>query len=59
MKWLRLLFTRQADDIVEAIHSGNEAKLKATSKEAKQLRDLLRKNGITMQIYVATGGGKK
>lgn len=55
---LKLLFTKQADREVKAIHATSDKILKDTAYEAKQLRDLLKKNGITMQIYVATGGGK-
>lgn len=52
------LFNRffKTDQKVHDIHEDTDKILKDTAKEAKQLRDLLRKNGVTMQIYIATGG---
>lgn len=56
MKLLVKLFTHKTDKIVEEIHEKNRQDLKAASKEAKALKDLLKKNGVSMQIFIATGG---
>lgn len=54
------LFRRKhKDKIAHDITEENVRKAEEAARSAKQLRDLLRANGVTLQILVATGGGKK
>lgn len=57
MKIWQLLF--KTDEKVDSIHEDTARILGEAADEAKQLRDLLRKNGVTMQIYIATGGDRR
>jgi DNA-binding winged helix-turn-helix (wHTH) protein len=53
------LFGRKKDKIIENIAEENSRRAAEAAQSAKALRDLLRKDGITLQIYIATGGGKR
>lgn len=50
------LFTHETDRQVHAIVEPVREQLKDTAKIAKKQRDLLRKDGVTMQIVIAAGG---
>lgn len=58
MNWLKKLFTNETDRKVAEIQAHNEKVAKDTAKAASSLTRLLKKNGITLQIYIATGGDK-
>lgn len=53
---LRKLFTNDTDRQVAEIYKDAKKDFDSTAKIAKGHRDLLRKNGVTMQIFIATGG---
>ncbi len=56
---LRKLFTREVDRQVEAIYNDEVSQpLHKAGKTADSLNRLLKKNGVTLQIYIATGGDK-
>jgi predicted sulfurtransferase len=60
MTLLKKLFTQKAtDQRVDAIYEDVTHKLEDTAKVAKRHRDLLQKNGVTLRIYIATGGDKR
>ncbi len=54
----RLFLSRPTDEKVAAINEERRAILQDVSKVAKRHRDLLKKNGVALQIYIATGGDK-
>lgn len=56
MSLLKKIFTNKTDQQVAQIQAENQKMAKEASKEARALRNLLRKNGVTLQIYIATGG---
>lgn len=58
MNFLKKLFTNETDRKVAEIQAHNEKIAKETSKAALDLKRLLKKNGVTLQIYIATGGDK-
>lgn len=49
----------KTDTKAAEIAADNEQKLRETAIAAKKLRDLLKKNGVTLQIYIATGGDRR
>lgn len=55
MKWPKFM-NKKTDEKVEAILKETSETTKDTAKVAKELRDLLKKNGVTLQIFIATGG---
>lgn len=56
----RKLFTKDVDRQVDAIFDDEIAKpLQDSAKSARSLATLLKKNGVTLQIYIATGGDKR
>ena len=58
MKTLRKLFDpRVTDEKVGAIHAEANAIVEKSSQQFKSTNDLLKKNGVTLRIYIATGGG--
>jgi hypothetical protein len=59
MNFLRKLFTNETDRRVAEIQAYNEERAKEASKAALDLKKLLMKNGVTLQIYIATGGDKR
>lgn len=60
MKLFKKLFTREVDRQVDAIfHDEVHPQLKSADASASSLNRLLKKNGVTLQIYVATGGDKR
>lgn len=60
MALLKKLFTHKAtDQKVDAIYKDVSHKLEDTAKVAKSHRDLLQRNGVTLRIYVATGGDRR
>lgn len=53
---------QEADELakkVEVIKKKNTRKFHDAEDSAGSLHELLRKNGITLRIYVATGGDKR
>lgn len=54
----RILFPSRTDRVVKKYNDESEAMLKEAARVAKSHRDLLRKNGVALQIYIATGGDK-
>lgn len=50
---------KQKEQIISDIAKNNSLRADAAARSAKRLRDLLRKDGVTLQILVATGGGKR
>jgi DNA-binding protein H-NS len=52
-------FRNKKEKIIQDLAEENARKAAETAQTAKELRDLLRKDGITLQILIATGGGKK
>lgn len=59
MSFLKRLFTNETDRKVAEIQAHNAKVAKATSKAGLDLKKLLAKNGVTLQIYIATGGDKR
>lgn len=49
----------KTDDHAAEIAADNEKKLRETAESAKKLKELLLKNGVTLQIFIATGGDKR
>lgn len=56
---LRRMFSKDTDIYVDKIIKDASKQIRSTAKVAKKQRDLLQKDGITMQIYVATGGAHR
>lgn len=54
-----LFYPRRKERIIQDIYEENARKAAEAAESAKALRNLLRKNGVSLQILVATGGGKK
>lgn len=54
----KLLFPGETDRKVEAIQAESKAMLEDAERMAKRHNDLLRKNGVTLRVYIATGGDK-
>lgn len=58
-KALRKIFTKEVDRQEAAIlDKAVTPSLRSAGQTADSLHRLLKKNGITLQIYVATGGDK-
>lgn len=55
-KVLRKLFTKDTDRQVAEIYKVAKKDFDSTARVAKSHRDLLRLNGVAMQIFIATGG---
>lgn len=55
----RLFLAKPTDQTVDRINSESRAVLEDTSTVSKRYRDLLKKNGVALQIYIATGGDKR
>lgn len=54
---IRKIFdTRYTDREIQSIQADTTKKLEDTSTVAKRHVELLKKNGVMMQIYIATGG---
>lgn len=59
LDFLKKLFLPSATDSqVNAINAESKALLKDAAKVAKSHRDLLKRNGVSMQIVIAAGGDK-
>lgn len=56
---LKRLFSKDTDVYVDKIFKDASKQIRSTAKVAKIQRDLLQKDGITMQIYIATGGDRR
>lgn len=56
---LKRMFSKETDIYVDKIIKDASKQIRSTAKVAKKQRDLLQKDGITMQIYVATGGARR
>ena len=59
MNFLTKLFTNETDRKVAEIQAHNAKVAKDTTKVARDLTRLLKKDGITMPILIATGGDKR
>lgn len=59
MKWYRKIFNNKTDAKVNAILKSTEKTSQETAVVAKDLHDLLKKNGVTLQIFIATGGDRR
>lgn len=55
-KLLRKIFSNDTDREVAQIVDPVRKQFKKTALTAKEQRDLLRKNGVGLQVVVATGG---
>lgn len=59
LRLIRKLFSKEVDRKVDAIFADEiNPSLKSADKTAASLTTLLKKNGVTLQIYIATGGDK-
>lgn len=59
METLKKIFLPSyTDNIVEPMTEDAQREFKATAKVAKSHRDLLKRNGVTLQIMVGAGGDK-
>lgn len=56
---LRYIFSKEVDKQVDATLKEVTVAAKGSSKSSKKLEQLLKKDGITLQIYIATGGDKR
>lgn len=54
----KLFLPSYTDDIVESLERDTQREFKATAKVAKSHRDLLKRNGVTLQIMVGAGADK-
>lgn len=45
--------------VIEGINSDTRQKIDDATKTTEKLKQLLEKNGITLQIFIATGGDKR
>lgn len=59
LRAFRKLATKETDRKVAEIVEPVRAQIQETGKTARRQRDLLRLDGVTMQIYIAKGGDKK
>lgn len=60
MRQLKKLLTKETDRRVDLIFEHEIKKpLKDTARTAKKITRLLEKDGVTLQIYIATGGDRK
>lgn len=50
------LFTNKTDRQVDKLNQESLQKIQATGLVAKRHADLLKKNGVSMRIFIATGG---
>jgi hypothetical protein len=57
MKFFRRM--RAKTDKADAILNESIKAIDSTAKSAKKLENLLKANGVTLQILVATGGSKR
>lgn len=59
METLKKIFLPSyTDNIVEPMTEDAQREFKATAKVAKSHRDLLKRNGVTLQIMVGAGADK-
>ncbi len=56
---LKKLFSSENDRTVDAINKESAHMLRSAAKQAKRNNDLLKKNGITLQIFIASGGDER
>ncbi len=57
LKTLKKLFlSRITDSQVDAINAESESILDVASQKTQSQIDLLKKNGVTLRIFIATGG---
>lgn len=56
---LRKIFSKDIDREVSVITNENSRVLKEAGKAIGKHRDLLKKNGVTMPIFIATGGDRR
>lgn len=59
MKKLTRLFSHDTDKAVNEILDNTSMQSAEAATEAKKLADLLKQNGVTLQIYIATGGDRR
>lgn len=53
---LRHIFSKDTDKKTDAIYNEVSEIAKKSADSSKRLEKLLKKNGVTLQIYIATGG---
>jgi hypothetical protein len=53
----RIFVPSVTDETVDQINAESKATLEEASKVAKRHRDLLRRNGVALQVKIAAGGG--
>lgn len=58
MKWPRMLRKRNADERTAEVLKYSKETSEDTARVAKELRDLLRADGVALQIVIASGGGR-
>lgn len=56
---LKYIFSKEVDKQVDATLKEVTTAAKGSAKSSKKLEQLLKKDGITLQIYIATGGDKR
>lgn len=59
MNKLRKLFSKENDRVVREILDENIAKNYEAAAQARSLNELLKKNGVTLQIVISTGGDRR
>lgn len=59
MNLFKRLFTNETDRKVAVIQAGNAKAARETTKAGRDLKRLLNKDGITLQILIATGGDRR
>lgn len=52
----RLIFPSVTDNTVKEIQESSKVELDVASHKIKSHNDLLKKNGVTLKIFIATGG---
>lgn len=55
-KKLRRIFSQDTDKVVGEINEQNARTYKEAAQSASRHKELLEENGITYQIFIATGG---
>lgn len=56
---LRHLFSKKTDRMVDAKLDEVSRIAKKSAASSKRLENLLKKDGVTLQIYIATGGDRR